>query len=465
MLRRRKRVSGRKERKRAAKIKERLAVLNLRERIRSVSRTMPRRETPARSLRRASRRAACAAARCSPLQQRAELGAALRIERRGRLVHQQQRRIDGERARDGDALRLAARQLARQRRGAMLDAERVAAARGRACRASAGATPCACTGARQTLSIAVRCSNRQWNWNTMPTLRRSARSVAVGTSTPPASVTPSTTIRPPETARGRRSRAGSSSCPSPTGPSARPARRARRRSDTPSRIARAPRRRRSVAHARATASLMRWPPSTAARAAAPARRAAATSRDTAPRTACPGITQLPRLVAKICVCLVSSSDGEHRDERRVLQQRDEVVGHRRERQAERLRPADQRQHLPLAEARACAPPRAGRSRRLERRAVDLALVGGVVQRQAEQRRDKRRQPDRRRRGRNRARTAAAGSACRASARRSRSARRAHERGRRRRGRWRSARRAPPRAPSTGTTARCVTTDARSSDGR
>ena len=98
-----------------------------------------------------------------PLQQRAELGAALRIERRRRLVHQQQRRIDGQRARDRDALSLAARQLARQRVGAMLDAERLQQLRARRLRAAAGATPCACTGARQTFSNAGRCSNRQWN--------------------------------------------------------------------------------------------------------------------------------------------------------------------------------------------------------------------------------------------------------------------------------------------------------------
>ena len=57
-------------------------------------------------------------------QQLAELGASLRVERRGRFVHQQDRRIDGQRARDRDPLSLAARQLARQRRGPMFDAKR-----------------------------------------------------------------------------------------------------------------------------------------------------------------------------------------------------------------------------------------------------------------------------------------------------------------------------------------------------
>ena len=96
-----------------------------------------------------------------PAQQLAELRAPRGIERRGRLVHQQHRRIDGERARDRHALRLAARQLPRQRRRAVLDAESRAAARARAARRRAGATPYACTGARQTFSSADRCSNRQ----------------------------------------------------------------------------------------------------------------------------------------------------------------------------------------------------------------------------------------------------------------------------------------------------------------
>ena len=57
------------------------------------------------------------------------------------------------------------------------------------------ATPYACTGARQTLSSADRCSNRQWNWNTMPTLRLSARRVATGAG-PLSSVTSSTATCP-----------------------------------------------------------------------------------------------------------------------------------------------------------------------------------------------------------------------------------------------------------------------------
>ena len=58
-------------------------------------------------------------------QRLAELAAARRIERRGRLVHQQQRRIHGHGPRDRHALRLAAGELARQRVAAVRDAERL----------------------------------------------------------------------------------------------------------------------------------------------------------------------------------------------------------------------------------------------------------------------------------------------------------------------------------------------------
>ena len=126
------------------------------------------------------------------------------------------------------------------------------------------------------------------------------------------------------------------------------------------RRARPPGRRRAGSRARrasaasprtsSTGAVMASAPSTALRAAAPGARAAATSPDTAPRTARRGSTQLPMLAAKICVCFVSSTTVMHRDQRRVLEQRDEVVGHRREREAERLRPAHQRSDLPVAEA-------------------------------------------------------------------------------------------------------------------
>jgi len=94
-----------------------------------------------------------------------------------------------------DPLRLAPRQLPRQRPGAVIDAE------------PAQQLEPAAAGAIRRDAVRVhrreadvldrdRCSNRQWNWKTIPTLRRSARSVAAGMSVPPVNVTPSTSIRP-----------------------------------------------------------------------------------------------------------------------------------------------------------------------------------------------------------------------------------------------------------------------------
>jgi len=66
-------------------------------------------------------------------------------------------------------------------------------------------------------------------------------------------------------------------------------------------------------------------------------------------------------------------DREHRDQRRVLQQCHEVVGHRRQRETKRLRPAHQRQHLPLAEAERPRRLELTGGDRLERRSVDISL--------------------------------------------------------------------------------------------
>ena len=130
------------------------------------------------------------------LQQRAELGAALRIERRGRLVHQQHRRIDRERARDRDALRLAARQLARQRRGAMLDAERAQQLAARA-RARPPARRRARAPARGRRSRS-RTGARRGNETGTPCRPCAAARAAPAAESrpPPVSATPSTSIRP-----------------------------------------------------------------------------------------------------------------------------------------------------------------------------------------------------------------------------------------------------------------------------
>ena len=109
----------------------------------------------------------------------------------------------------------------------------------------------------------------------------------------------------------------------------------------------------------------------------------------------PGMTQLPRFVAKICVCFVSSRtvSTETSDESLSRATKSLVIGASARRKA----------CGPRTSVRTWRSRQPERSRRLElarrdgfeRRAIDLALVGGVVQRQAEQRRDEGRQPDRR----------------------------------------------------------------------
>ena len=101
-----------------------------------------------------------ASAACQLHERLAEIVAARRIERRGRLVEQQQRRIDRQRAGNGDALRFAARQLARQRRRAVTDAKLIEQRLRRALSPRASARRCTCIGASVTLSIAERCSKR-----------------------------------------------------------------------------------------------------------------------------------------------------------------------------------------------------------------------------------------------------------------------------------------------------------------
>ena len=92
------------------------------------------------------------------------------VERRGDLVEQHQLGLHGERARDGDALLLAARELRRDRRRACPPGRRGAARRARARarprRRHASSRRC---GASVMLRATERCGNRLKLWNTMPT--------------------------------------------------------------------------------------------------------------------------------------------------------------------------------------------------------------------------------------------------------------------------------------------------------
>ena len=84
-------------------------------------------------------------------------------------------------------------------------------------------------------------------------------------------------------------------------------------------------------------------------------------------------------------------DRDDRDQRAVLEQGDEVIGHRRQRQPERLRPANQQQRLPGGESERPRRFELTGGTACERAAIDLALVRRVVERQPEQRRDEGRQ--------------------------------------------------------------------------
>ena len=114
-------------------------------------------------------------------QQIDDLLAGALVEIAGRLVGDQDRRIGRQRARQRDALLLAAGQL---RRIMMQRARRVRPrpARARA-RSSASATPASSSGTA-TFSSAVMVGMRWKDWKTMPTLRPRKRASASSSSVP-----------------------------------------------------------------------------------------------------------------------------------------------------------------------------------------------------------------------------------------------------------------------------------------
>ena len=124
------------------------------------------------------------------------------VERRERLVEQQQAGLDDERASERDALRLAAREIraGARRRGSPDRAARAARMRVRA--RPAWARPRARSG-NATFSVADRCGNSSRSWKTTPIGRRSG-----GTCTPLAASSrtrSSSAIVPSSGAAGRRS--------------------------------------------------------------------------------------------------------------------------------------------------------------------------------------------------------------------------------------------------------------------
>ena len=214
------------------------------------------------------------------------------------------------------------------------------------------------------------------------------------------------------------------SFPTPTGPSARRSRRApprarrhgvsgARRATGTARAPRAPRHRprdrgrRPLTEPwtgdrgpssvdRGRPSVMPTPPSTAPRAVGPDAPEGSDIARYRPAHSSPGMTQLPMLVAKICVCLVSSTTviTETSDESLSSATKSLVIGASASRKA----------CGPRTSRRICCSLKAQNARGLElsarhgleRAAIDFALVGGVVEAQADEGGDERRQPHDRR---------------------------------------------------------------------
>ena len=147
--------------------------------------------------------------------EREDLVAGLRVEIAGRLVGEQDRRIDRQRARDGDALALAARQLVGQMRRGGGRAAPGAAARGRARRPSCRGQPRRCSG-RPTFSRHDSVGSRLKNWKMKPILSRRTR--VSSSSDRPARRSPSMRTSP-EVGRSRPPmRLSSVDLPEPDGP-------------------------------------------------------------------------------------------------------------------------------------------------------------------------------------------------------------------------------------------------------
>ena len=154
-----------------------------------------------------------------------------RVERAERLVHQQERRIEQQRAAERGALLHAARQLARQLLGEPVQARHLEQLAGRAPGRRAGPSPASSAGS-STLSRIVRHFSSTGAWKTMPTS-------AIGRVTVrPATVTaPTVAGRSPATMRSR------VDLPQPLGPtSATNSPRADREVDAGERLDRAARR-------------------------------------------------------------------------------------------------------------------------------------------------------------------------------------------------------------------------------
>ena len=193
-------------------------------------------------------------------------------------------------------------------------------------------------------------------------------------------------MRQPESSRARRS---------PAVPSSRRPRKTHERASRPARRTETPRRTSRLAR-ESRNSWIEQPlitrRSTGARAAGPD-GGAEEHRQVDRGAQRPGYDPAPDVRGEDGGLLGQLHDRDDRDEGGVLQKCHEIVRHRRQRQAESLRASHQPQDLPLGQAERSRGLELHARDGLEGSAVDLALVGGVVQSEAEESRGERGEPD------------------------------------------------------------------------
>ena len=293
-----------------------------------------------------------------------ERAAARRVERRRGLVHQQHDWIERQHARDRDALRFAAGQLPRQRVRAMRHAKRLEKLTRRPLRIGARDQRERVDGRerdvverREMLEQRVRLK-----YHSHPAAQR-VEAATPAARAPGASATSPTATLPASNACSAATARSTVDLPAPEVPMSAQTSPARRRGRRRAASRGPPRCEAQVAHAQRRVVLGRLRRRHATIQRRSSRRA---NRDSgsensryderAQHAGDDPAADVRRVDRRL---LGELDDGDHRDERRILEQRDEVVRHRRQREAQRLRPAHEAKDLKLREPE--------RARRLELR--------------------------------------------------------------------------------------------------